>query len=100
MLRGANLRQGAKAMNDAIEGIDGGGPTSLGTYFSVLSRQDCFFSSSHYLDTAGQNRGHSHLAHSGPVSSWQEDWVRFGSSPRLTFQHFLLAQPFHISFRQ
>ena len=27
---------GAKAMNDAIEGIDGGGPTSLGTYFSVL----------------------------------------------------------------
>ena len=27
---------GAKAMNDAIEGIGGGGPTSLMTYFSVL----------------------------------------------------------------
>ncbi|MEC8589591.1 MAG: hypothetical protein VXY35_05520, partial [Candidatus Thermoplasmatota archaeon] len=27
---------GAKAMNDAIEGIEGGGPTSLMTYFSVL----------------------------------------------------------------
>ncbi len=27
---------GAKAMNDAIEGIEGGGPTSLVTYFSVL----------------------------------------------------------------
>ena len=27
---------GAKAMNDAIEGIQGGGPTSLGTYFSVV----------------------------------------------------------------
>ena len=27
---------GAKAMNDAIEGIKGGGPTSLMTYFSVL----------------------------------------------------------------
>ena len=26
---------GAKAMNDAIEGIEGGGPTSLMTYFSV-----------------------------------------------------------------
>ncbi|MGB1957393.1 MAG: hypothetical protein ACPH54_03510 [Candidatus Poseidoniaceae archaeon] len=27
---------GAKAMNDAIDGINGGGPTSLGTYFSIL----------------------------------------------------------------
>ena len=27
---------GAKAMNDAIDSIDRGGPTSLGTYFSVL----------------------------------------------------------------
>ena len=27
---------GAKAMNDAIDGIEGGGPTSLMTYFSVL----------------------------------------------------------------
>jgi len=27
---------GAKAMNDAIDAIDRGGPTSLGTYFSVL----------------------------------------------------------------
>ena len=27
---------GAKAMNDAIEGIEGGGPTGLMTYFSVL----------------------------------------------------------------
>ncbi|MDP6865384.1 MAG: hypothetical protein QGG62_00425 [Candidatus Poseidoniaceae archaeon] len=27
---------GAKDMNDAIEAIDGGGPTSLGTYFSIL----------------------------------------------------------------
>jgi len=27
---------GAKTMNDAIEAINGGGPTSLGTYFSVL----------------------------------------------------------------
>ena len=27
---------GAKAMNDAIEAIDRGGPTSLGTYFSIL----------------------------------------------------------------
>ena len=27
---------GAKAMNDAIEAVDGGGPTSIGTYFSVL----------------------------------------------------------------
>ena len=27
---------GAKAMNDAIDSINGGGPTSLGTYFSIL----------------------------------------------------------------
>ena len=27
---------GAKTMNDAIEAVQGGGPTSLGTYFSVL----------------------------------------------------------------